>query len=326
MWCALSVPVAGQTPPENINPIVVKVNGEPVYAAQISLIMRNIEDQFLAKQQTVPAEDLLDVATQRVIEQKLLSQEARRFGLKPNEDRVAQMMEAAKQQAGDEHTLALTLARGGSDLEQLEAMYRELELGRVFIARHIRPTIQVDDEEVEAFYSDHPELFVVEEQVSARHIVIAVEEDADSDTEQRARARAEAALERVRAGEDFATLARELSEGPTASNGGDLGYFTRSMVVEPLAEAAFALEPGEVSEVVRTSFGFHVIKLEDLRSGSKVSFDQAEGQVRAMLINQKTADAVGELIKTLYESATIELVDPTGTATSTTTEAPEFEQ
>jgi peptidyl-prolyl cis-trans isomerase C len=254
-------------------------------------------------------EQVLQAATDRVIEQKLLAQEARRFGLSPDEERVAQQMAAADQRAGGREALAATLAAGGSTPDQLENLFREIELGREFINHQIRPTVQVSDDDVTEFYNSNPEIFVRDEQVRARHILITVAEGADPGTDLRARQRAEQARARALAGEDFAALARELSEGPSAPNGGDLGYFSRTTMAPPVAEAAFALNSGEISDVVKSSYGYHVIRVEDRRPSGPIPVDEARDQARTALTNQKTAETVGTLLKTLYDNADVELLD-----------------
>jgi peptidyl-prolyl cis-trans isomerase C len=308
--------VAGSAPcqqaspnPDERNPIVMTINGGPVYAAEVSLVMRTMVGQIEQQGSQVQVEEVLAAATDRVIEQKLLAQEARRFGLSPDEGRVAQLMAAADQQSGGREELAERLAAGGSSPEQLENFYREIELSRAFINHQIRPTVRVSDDEVVEYYNSNPDVFVRDEQVRARHILITVDEGADLDTDQRARQRAEQARERAVAGEDFAELARELSEGPSAPNGGDLGFFTRATMAPAVAEAAFALEPGDISDVVKMRFGYHVIKVEERRPSGSIPIDEAQEQARIILTDRKTADTVGTLLKTLYENAEIEFLD-----------------
>ncbi|MFV2073329.1 MAG: peptidylprolyl isomerase [Thermoanaerobaculales bacterium] len=302
-------------PAANLNPAVLRVNDDTVYAAEISLVMQNIAGQIGDREKAPDNQELVQLATQRVVEQKLLAQEARRFGLKPDELRVAQMVQAAEQQSGGREALATNLEGVGSSYEDLIAMVREMILVRTFIAKQISPTIQVSDEEIATFYAEHPDLFQTGEQVHARHILFAAAEGADAATVATAQAKAEQARKRALAGEDFATLAGQLSEGPSAPKGGDLGFFERDKMLKPISDAAFALKPGEVSEVVRTSFGFHVIKVEELRPAATQSLEEAEPRVRKMLVQQKTGQTIADLLKTLTEAATIEpLINQPSTA------------
>jgi peptidyl-prolyl cis-trans isomerase C len=289
-----------------MNPKVLSVNGEVVYAAEISLVMQNIMNRGGGQSGQEPNQQVLQVATQRIIEQKLLAQEARRFGLRVDEKLIQNRIDVAARQVGSREALARVLAPGGATIDLLEEFYRELELGHVFISRQLRPTVTVTDEEVQEFIDANPEIAIVVEQIRARHILITVPESADLETDNLALARAEKARERAIAGEDFIELVKELSDGPAARTGGDLGFFGRERVLPNFAEAAFALEVGGISQVVRTKYGYHVIKVEEHRAGGTMDGEQLQQRARDALTNQKTADLVGELLRTLYDKAEIE--------------------
>ncbi len=308
-----TAPPAGS---QGVNPAVLQVNDDVIYAADISLVMRNIAASYTTQgQQPPPEEQLVQMATQRVVEQKLLTQEGRKAGIKPDELSVAEMAQGVEKQAGGIDQLNQSLAAMGTDRNHLLDIVREMDIVRTFIKTRISPTITVSDEEIAAFYSENPEMFVTEEQVHARHIIYSAGEDADADTVVNARANAEEARKRALAGEDFAELAKELSEGPSAPNGGDLGFFVYKQMVPAFAEAAFALEPGGISEVVRTNFGFHVIKVEEKRPAGTLPLDSETGNhLRNLLTQKKTAEAVGALIESLAESSNIKplLAPPPG--------------
>jgi len=293
-------------PPADINPPVLRVNGDTVYAAEVSLVMANISGQLAAQGREPPdQEQLVQMSTQRVVEQKLLAQEARRQGYKPNDLRVAEMGAEVEQQAGGRETLDQSLAARGMSYDQLQVTIKEMDLVRTLIERQITPTITVSDEEITAFYSENLKTFTTPAQVHARHIIFAAGENADADTIIAARTAADNARTRALAGEDFAELARELSEGPSAPEGGDLGFFTYQQMVPPFAEAAFALEVGEISEVVRTNFGFHVIKVEEKNPEVTLTLEESSDRIRVLLVQQKTGVQVREMIKSLGQTAEI---------------------
>jgi len=312
---ALIAPMAGiaQSPtaqPENKNPAVLEVNGEKIFAAEISMIMQNIAAQLGGRENVQDEEALVQMATQRAVEQTLLAQEARRNNIQPNELRLAEMVQAIEQQSGGREALESNLATVGMTYDQAVDMVRDLELSKSLIEKQISPTIEVSDQEVKAFYDENPQLFEAEEQVHARHIIFNVTLQADAQTVAEARSKAADARQRALTGEDFAKLARELSEGPAAPNGGDLGFFTRTQTAPQFAAAAFALEPGGISPIVRTDFGVHVIKVEEKRPAGLLAFDEVSDHVRNLLIQQKTGETVGKFVESLADKATVvNLVD-----------------
>ena len=115
-------------------------------------------------------------------------------------------------------------------------------------------------------------------------------------------------LKRAKAGEDFAALAKENSEDGSASQGGDLGFFPRGRMVPAFDQAAFALKPGEISEVVTTEFGYHIIKLTEKKDGSTVPFEEVKPQVLEYLTNQKKQQRVDSFIDEAKKRAKIEVL------------------
>jgi parvulin-like peptidyl-prolyl isomerase len=313
---AVAVAQDSATPTAEVNPAVLEVNGDKIYAAEISMTMQNIVAQIGGRERVEDEEVLVKMATQRVIEQTMLAQEARRTNVPPNELRLAEMIQAIEGQAGGRERLESNIGAFGMSYEQLVDFLREMELSRALIEQQISPTIQVSDEEIEAFYSDKPELFNVEERVRARHIIFHVSLQDDAETVATARGKAEEARRRALAGEDFAELARELSEEKeTAAKGGDLGFFTYGQTAPTFSAAAFALEPGDISPVVRTEFGMHVIKVEEKQPARLVPLEEASGQIRNILIQNETGQKVAKLIESLAGQATItNLVDGSGPA------------
>jgi len=295
---------------EDVNPAMLEVNGEKIFAAEISMVMQNIAAQMGGRENVQDEQQLVQMATQRVVEQTLLAQEARRTNVQANELRLAEMMQTIEQQAGGREALDSNLATFGMSYDQLSEFALEMELSRVLIKDQIVPTIQVTDEEVRAFYNENPQLFDAEAQVRARHIIFNATLAADAKTVAEARAKAEAARKRALAGEDFAELARELSEGPSAPDGGDLGFFTKGQTAPAFSAAAFALEPGGISPVVRTPFGLHVIKVEEKRPARHLPLDEVFDHVRNLLVQKKTGQSVAKLVESLADKATVvNLVD-----------------
>ena len=156
-------------------------------------------------------------------------------------------------------------------LERADLQYVELELDAV--GAEVAPT----EEELQAFYQDHIERFTTVEQRRARHILIASSGDAAADE-----ARAKAAYDRATGGEDFAALAQELSaDTGSAAQGGDLGWAERSFFVAPFADAVWAMQPGEIRGPVKSEFGWHVIRLDEVRPGSVQPIEAVRAELEA---------------------------------------------
>ena len=301
----ISAPAVAQAPAGGENPAVLSVNGEKVFAGEITVTMRNIAAQMGGQADAQNQEALAQLGMQQVVEQKLLAQEARRTGVKANEERLTEMMRMVEQQAGGRERLDADLAAFGMSYDELTAYLREMELTRALIEARISPTIQVSDQEVTTFYAENPQLFDVVEQVRAREIFFRLALDADSETVSEIRAKAEDTRRRALEGEDFAELARELSEAPTAPNGGEIGFFAREQAPPQFANAAFSTEVGDITPIVRTNSGYHIIKVEEKRPARRMPLDEVFEQVRNLVFQQKTGMAVGELVESLGAKATI---------------------
>ena len=171
-----------------------------------------------------------------------------------------------------------------------EAVLREVYLARAVAAR-------IDDATLRQRYDAMVAAMPRKEEVKARHILVKTE------------AEAKAIIAEIAGGADFATVAKERSKGPSASGGGDLGYFTKDSMVPAFADAAFALQPGEVSpKPVKTQFGWHVIEVEDRRQTPPPTFEEMRGK----LTDELTGDLVGTVMKDLRKGAEIVRYDASG--------------
>lgn len=167
--------------------------------------------------------------------------------------------------------------------ERVNLRYVELDLATLL------PQVQVTDEALRAYYEDNIAQHATSERRRARHILIT----ADGDN---AESRAKAAYDRAVAGEDFAKLAGELSQDPgSASNGGDLGWAEKSFFVGPFAEAVWSMQPGEIKGPVRTEFGWHVIKLEEIEASHQQSFDEVREELESEYRRAKAEELFGDL-------------------------------
>jgi peptidyl-prolyl cis-trans isomerase D len=164
---------------------------------------------------------------------------------------------------------------------------------------------EVSTEEIQSYYESRKNDYARPEQVQAAHILIKVPQDATEEDSEAAHQRLVELLVRMQAGESFADLAREYSEDGSAAQGGDMGWFGRGEMVAEFEDAAFALEPGEVSEPVRTPFGWHLIKVTDRREDSVRPLQDVAPEIRALLAEEKALDRLPESLDQALEQVLI---------------------
>lgn len=153
--------------------------------------------------------------------------------------------------------------------------------------------INVSEDQLRQYYQEHLSEYQKEKEVRARHILISVKEDAPEEEVNRVRGEAQKILDEARKGKDFAELARKHSQDPTAAqNGGDLGFFTREKMVPAFSDAAFSLKAGEIGDLVRTPFGFHIIRVEDVHPEKTSTFEEERSQIEVTLKDQGARDIV----------------------------------
>jgi len=187
--------------------------------------------------------------------------------------------------------------------ERVDAQYVVLDQNAV------TPNISVSDEDIKAYYEQNQARYRQEEQRRASHILVAVESGASEAAREEARKKAQALAEQAKApNADFAKLARENSQDPgSAGNGGDLDWFGRGMMVKPFEDAAFALKEGEVSEVVPTDYGFHIIKLTGVRPAVVKPLAEVRNEIVEEIKQQQAArrfaEAAEQFTNLVYEQS-----------------------
>ena len=195
----------------------------------------------------------------------------------------------------ERHLMAqLAVKEGVADTDEYKrrlALYQAKALRDAYFFQKIRP--QVTDEEIKAAYDSESAKVAQTERVRARHVLLGTEKEATD------------ILARLKAGEKFEDLAKKYSLDGSKDYGGDLGYFTAPEMVAEFSKAAFALKVGEVSQPVKTDFGWHVIRIEDRKTGAAQPFDQVKSAIRNVLLRKK----VQETMDVLRTTAKIEVLD-----------------
>ena len=262
-----------------------------------------------AQGQALPNEQMSRIKNQvleSLIDRELLFQESKKKGIVVNTQAVSDEFQKIQQRYPRKEEFDKLLSEMGlSESDVQKQIGRGMAIQQL-IDKEVTEKIKISDEETKSFYDKNPELFQQPEQVKARHILIKVQADAPDDQKAEARKKIEAVQEKVKKGEDFATLAKTYSEGPSGPRGGDLGYFRRGQMVKPFEDAAFSLKPNETSEIVETRFGYHLIKVEDKKPAKKMTYAEVKDRLNDHLKQQKAQSEADVYIETLRNGAKIE--------------------
>ena len=177
-------------------------------------------------------------------------------------------------------------------------------LAQEFLQREIEGKVKITDDEIETYYKGHEEEFTNPESAKARHILLKVPEGADEKAWKEAESKAKDIKKKLENGEDFAELAKKYSDDPGSKNkGGDLGFFTKGRMVPEFESAAFSLKPGELSDPVKTNFGYHLIEVQEKKAASTKTLAEVQAQIRQTLQTEKQQqlqDALIEKLKAKY--------------------------
>jgi parvulin-like peptidyl-prolyl isomerase len=258
----------------------------------------------LLKQLRIEAMDLM-------IEQELVKQAAEKEGISGDPAEVDKQIEELRKVFDTDEQLRMKLEGDG----YTEASYRRhverMAAAKAYLDRVRADAADVRDAEVERFYEENEDRLTLPEQVRVRHILLTWKPMGTQDDRAAIHKQMEPILDRARAGEDFAALAREFSEdSATKGNGGDTGFFNRGTMVPAFERAAFSLEPGEVSDPVDTVFGVHIIKLEEREEPRLLPLDDVREQLRDYVREEKMEAVVDAKIDELRAAADVEVLIP----------------
>ena len=291
--------------------MVAKVNGKEITAAmlnqQINAMMQQYAQQVPPDQLSKLQPMLRQQAVATLVNQELLQEEADKEGVSPSSDEIDAELEKIVAQFPTREQFDTQLAQAGvTDADLRRDLSRNLKI-RLLIDKKTPEGDEVTDQDVETFYAENSEQFEQPEQVEAGHILIKF---GPEDTEEQKAEKREKLAEikkQIDEGADFSELATDNSDDVgSAAKGGDLGYFGRGMMIPAFEEVAFALGTDEVSDIVETKFGYHLIKVTGRKDAGVVPLEEVKEQVSLFLTNQKQQKVIGEYIQTLRAGALIE--------------------
>lgn len=304
----------GKAPVVTPNAPVVIVNGMPLTRAEYNRGLK----QYAQKLSNAtggkhsanmnPNDKMKMDVLEDMIKAEVLYQEAKKSEHKDLTDRVNKEFSSLKEKYGDEAKFKEDMKKGDLDEKSFKALIRKSFTVNDYIADNLVPKLKPTEADAKKYFDENPKMFESPAQVRASHILIKSDKKDPEEKKKAAREKADGLLKRVRNGEDFATLAKENSDCPSAKDGGDLDFFYQQEMAKPFGDAAFSMKKGDVSDVVETQFGYHIIKVTDKKDSFMVSFDDWKDQIMNRILETRVRGALDEKVKDLRSKAKVDYV------------------
>lgn len=291
-----------------IDPVVARVNGSPILESQVQEQLHAHQSKASAN----PAEkDLRDKVIRDLVDSELLYQASVKGRIQVSNKSVDEEIRAISARFSSEAEFSDSLRQEGMTLETMRDRIRRNLAVQQLLRQEVAARVTVSDAEIGAYYAKNRDRMRRPEGAHALEIMTPLPVAYDVQGRQRARQAMEEVLKEARGGRDFASLVREFSQGPSADKGGDLGWLTRNSPRPVLAQAALRLKAGEISDILETSTGLHILKVLEKRPAEDVSLQEARGEIDSLLRREKEQGALKDYLQNLKTGATIEIVHPT---------------
>ncbi|KFE68018.1 peptidylprolyl isomerase [Hyalangium minutum] len=262
------------------------------------------------RKRTEQRNQVMKLALDQLIAEKLVEAEVKELGLTSSASEIDEAMADVQRQNSitDPAQFEQLLAREGYTLKTYkEFLGKQIARGKLMQLK-VSSKIKVSEEDLKAAYAQYAKNEGEDVEVHARHILVSVDPKATPEEVEAARKKALTIMEEARRpGMDFSSLAKARSEGPSKEDGGDLGFFRRGVMVPAFEKAAFSLKEGEVSEPIRTNFGWHVLKVEERRAVGVADYEELRPKLEMQLRQQKTEKFVDQYVQELKKKAVIEV-------------------
>jgi peptidyl-prolyl cis-trans isomerase C len=294
--------------------VVARVNGVEIKRKELDAAVQAFTFQMSRRGRPLPPgqsaeveRDILD----ELIGRELLRQEGSKHIPADIDKKVQEQIDQVTTQVGGEEQLKKTLAETGITSDEYAKRVRDNVIIRGAIDSAVDKEVKITPEEVRAFYDKNPDQFKQPEMVRASHILIRCAPDATDEVKKEKRTQIDSVRALVKGGEKFADVAKKFSEDPgTAPNGGDLGFFGRGQMVPEFDAAAFSLKTNEVSDVITTQFGYHVLMVTGHKPAQTIPFDQVKDDLAKFLKQRKGNDITRDQVASLRKAAKVEILVP----------------
>lgn len=271
---------------------MIKVNGKELSSNEFQGACYNYMAH--SKKQELTPEDKLMVANQ-LVDTHLLLTEGKKGDFNPSESEIEDSLSKLKSQFPSEEQFNNTLKEMNDTIDGIKERLKEDIILKSYIEDSFYKNLEVPEEEVEKFYKDNEVRFVSPDEVKASHILVKEEE------------KIQELKNKIDAGDSFEEIAKEHSQCPSCQAGGDLGFFGKGKMVPEFERVSFELSVGDISDPVKTDFGYHLIKVTEKRDGGKQEYDQVKDGIKRHLEQVTAQKLIGQKIKDLRENSVIEI-------------------
>jgi peptidyl-prolyl cis-trans isomerase SurA len=295
-----------------VDRIVAVVNQEIITFSEIEKWGGPFQQEIQAEDRLERRERIQEVFRKildRIIEEKLIEQEAKKSGIKVTSKEIEGAVEEVKQKnkIGQEE-LERVLAAEGVTLEGFKKDLESKILRTKFVHSAVKVEQRVGEKELIEFFQNNVNQYRVDESYRPAHILFLILPEATPEQIRGIRKKSQRVLEKIKEGADFAKMAMEYSEDTSSrKEGGDLGYFKKGELLPTLEREAMKLQVGEVSDLIRTEVGFHILKLLDRKGGEPPPFEEIKGKVQADYYEKELEKAYQQFLSNLKEKSIIEI-------------------
>ena len=292
-----------------VDRIIAKVNEKIITQSELEeRVFVKMMSLQKANMQPLPSrEKAMYDELERMIEERLLVDAGQKVGLKVDEESITKAINEIKANNGlGEGDLERMLESESKTMEKYKtSIHNQIMISRV-VNFEVRKRVTVTNEEVEQYYTQHIKEYWVSEKLKLRHILFLMDDSFPEGDKLIKREKAQLALKRIRSGAYFEVIAKEFSEDISASTGGDLGVLERGKMVPEFEKAAFLLKEGEVSDLVETPYGLHIIKVDKIIPGQTLPLEKVEASIKDHFMNEKMKVEYREYLEQLKKNAFIE--------------------
>lgn len=293
--------------------VVAKYGDKTVSGAELKKMLKPFLS-MAAKQGREPSDaDLKGIAmqaAQALIDQQLIINQCLADGYKPAAEDAQKQIADAEAQFGGKDKFDAFLKMQGISRDEIVKKIADDAMIKKWVEEKVKPSVTVDDAILKKFYDENLDKFKTAESMSASHILVKVDQGADEAAKAKAKAKAEKLLADLKGGADFAKLAKENSDCPSKDRGGDLGFFEKGMMVPAFEDAAGKLKKDELSGIVETEFGFHIIKGGEQKPAGVRSLDEVKGDLTRYLQGRELQKVMVAKIETMRKDAKVEILLP----------------